>query len=238
MTGARVVIDTTRCIACKACQVACKQWHSLPSEDTTFTGSYQNPPDMSGANLTVAKFKEVEVAGQLKWLFFKDQCRHCQGAWCKQACPSRAITQTPAGIVKIDPAICDPTTCSALTIKPCQSVCPFNVPKYQYVKNGSPVATKMRKCDLCYDRMSNPQLPSASRRPACMVTCPPGIIYAQANADVVWTKVVNYVKSLRSSGKFPNATVYPHQNASWGPTHVLWILAENSSKYDLPGYGY
>jgi formate dehydrogenase iron-sulfur subunit len=193
---------------------------------------------MSGANLNVVKFTEVEVAGKLKWLFFKDQCRHCEGAWCKQACSLRAIEKLSSGIVKINPEICDPSRCSALAIKPCQEVCPFNVPKYQYVKNGSPVTAKMRKCDLCFNRLGNTLLPLASRKPACMVACPPGTMGGGAPADVIWTKVVNYVKSLRSSGKFPNATIYPHQNATWGPTHVIWILTEHSSKYGLPGYSY
>jgi len=237
MTGGRVVIDTTRCIGCRACQVACKQWHSLPSEDTAFTGSYQNPPDMSGANLNVVKFKEAEVSGKLKWLFFKDQCRHCQGAWCKLACPRNAITQSLQGVVRIDPVICDPTQCSNLETKPCQSACFFNVPKYKYVKNGITVTTKMRKCDLCFDRFTNPQLPPASKKLACMVTCPSGLVYVGTNADLVATQVVNYLKSLRA-GKFPNATVYPHQNGTWGPTHVVWILPESWRSYDLPGYGY
>lgn len=238
MTGGRFIIDTTRCIGCKACQIACQQWNSLTAEDTTFTGSYTNPPDMSGTNLTVVKFTEAEIAGKIKFLFFKDQCRHCEGAWCKQACPLFAIDKLPSGIVKINPEKCNPSACSALAIKPCQSACPFNIPKYQYVKNGSTVTAKMMKCDLCFDRLGNLVLPAASRKPACMVTCPPGIMGGGAPADLWWTKAVNYVKSLRSSGKFPNATIYPHQNASWGPTHVIWILPEHSSVYGLPGYSY
>lgn len=236
MLGKRIVIDTSKCIGCRACQVACKQWHSLEAEDTTFTGSYQNPPDMSGANLNVVKFKEVEVAGKLKWLFFKDQCRHCQGAWCAQACPRKAITQLPTGIVKIDPAICDPNKCGGGDIKPCQNACYFDVPKFNYVKNGSTVTTKMMKCDCCYDRLGNLALPAASRRPACMVACPPGVITAGL-ADDMWAKAVARGRLLRSHG-FPNATIYPHQNATWGQTHVIWILTDDWRLYDLPGYGY
>jgi formate dehydrogenase iron-sulfur subunit len=240
MTGALFVIDTTRCIGCKACQIACQQWNSLTAEDTAFTGSYQNPPDLSGANLNVVKFSEAEVSGQLRWLFFKDQCRHCENAWCKLSCPNYAIDKLPSGIVKIDPVRCDPTTCTSLSTKPCQSVCPFNVPKYQYVKNGGTVSAKMIKCHLCFNRLGNSALPAASRKPACMVTCPNQIMGGGASYDAIWTKVVNYVKSLRSSGKFPNATVYPHQTAAWGPTHVIWILAEDWRLYNLPAgtYGY
>ncbi len=104
MEGKRILIDTSKCVACKACQVACQQWHSLPSEDTTFTGTYQNPPDMSGANLTVAKFFEI-FDTKLKWLFFKDQCRHCNYPNCKLACPltpkqSKGIKMESSGLIQ------------------------------------------------------------------------------------------------------------------------------------------
>src|SRR4030042_3791201 len=99
MEGKRILVDTSKCQACKACQAECKQWHSLEAEDTTFTGSYQNPPDMSGANLTVVKFTEIETGGKVKWLFFKDGCRHCQDPRCKLACPRKAIKRQANGVV-------------------------------------------------------------------------------------------------------------------------------------------
>ena len=238
MTGGRFVIDTSKCTACRSCHVACKQWHSLPCEDTAFTGSYQNPPDMSGANLNVVKFKEVEVSGKLKWLFFKDQCRHCKIPWCKLNCPLYAIDQLSNGIVKIDPAKCDPNACSALEEKPCQTACFFKVPKYKYVNNGNPVRTKMRKCDLCYNRLGNTDLPDGTRKPACMVACPPGTMTV-GGADAMWTYAKNRALFLRTQG-FPKATIYPHQQGSWGETRVLWILTDDWSLYDFPAgtYGY
>lgn len=256
MTGARLVIDTSRCIACRACQVACKQWHSLPSEDTAFTGTYQNPPDMSGANLTVAKFKEIETGNiyrPIKWLFFKDQCRHCDSAFCKGACTRGAIIKTVGGFVRInhDPAegpYCDPNLCSTAEVKLCQNVCPFNVPKYKYVKGGSQVEAKMMKCDLCYNRLKDPLLRGdndpilpynvkydGSNKPSCMVTCPPNAIRFGL-ADSMWTGAVNRVKQLRAQGV--PATIYPKQTGPWGPTRVIWVLTEPSSVYGLPGYGY
>jgi formate dehydrogenase iron-sulfur subunit len=230
MTGKRIFIDTSKCIACKACQVACKQWHSLPSEDTSFTGSYQNPPDMSGANLTVAKFTEIEDAGEVKWLFFKDGCRHCQSAPC-QACPLRAVIKQADGIVRIDPAKCKPNSCSISSVKPCQTVCPYKVPKFKYVKNGAPIVTEMKKCDFCYNRFGNSNLNSKSRKPACAVTCPPGAILNGA-ADKMMTKAKSRVTYLKANG-FPDANVYPKQNTVWGPTHVIWVLTRKPSVYGL-----
>lgn len=236
MTGVRLLIDTSKCIGCKACQVACQQWHSLEAEDTTFTGSYQNPPDMSGANLTVSKFTEKEeVDGKIKWLFFKDQCRHCVGAHCR-ACPLGAVYQWKGQIVLIDPEKCDPTKCSTVEEKPCQNACPYDIPKWKYEKNGVGVRTKMRKCDFCYNRFLHPDLPAASKKPACLGTCPPGAIYL-GPADKMLTGAMKRAKYLRFNG-YPKATVYPKQSLVWGPTRVIWVLLDEAAAYGLPGSGY
>ncbi|MFH1025102.1 MAG: 4Fe-4S dicluster domain-containing protein [Nitrospirota bacterium] len=251
MLGKRLMIDTSKCIACRACQVACKQWHSLPSEDTTFTGSYQNPPDMSGANLTVAKFTEAEIAGKLRFLFFKDMCRHCENPTCKVACPlvPKAIKRKAiSGIVFIRADLCHPNACSTEVIKPCQQACPFKtdpvgrigVPKYNYEKDG-PVTTVMRKCDFCYNRMNaSPEatklkaLPfisadgkTKSALPACQVTCPPGAIMSGA-ADPMKRKAKRRVTYLIANG-YPNANVYP----AGLQTHVIWVLTELPAAYGI-----
>jgi formate dehydrogenase iron-sulfur subunit len=235
MTGKRVLIDTSKCIGCKACQIACQQWHSLPAEDTSFTDGYQNPLDMSGANLTVTKFIEKVESGKVKWLFFKDQCRHCVIPRC-QACPLGAISKVSGGIVLIDPLKCKPHECSGSPIKPCQANCPYNIPKYVYKKNGAYVDTIARKCDLCYDRFSHPKLPAASKKPACMATCPPGIIKIAA-ADTALTYAIKRAKQLRTRG-YPNATVYPKQNTLWGETRIIWVILDSASVYGLPGSSY
>jgi len=241
MTGKRMLIDTSKCLACKACQVACQQWHSLEAEDTEFTGTYQNPPDMSGANLTLVKFTEKEAAGKLNWLFFKDQCRHCEIPTCKTACPLKAIKRQTNGVVRINPDKCDPTLCSTEDVKPCQQACPFKkdgdglspigIPRRDYVKNGSPVTTKMEKCDFCYNRWpAKPEsavLPVASRKPACMAACPPGAMMFGA-ADTMKRKANKRVTYLKANG-YPNANVYP----AGLQTHVIWVLLEAPGTYGI-----
>lgn len=251
MIGKRILIDTSKCIACRACQVACQQWHSLPAEDTTFTGSYQNPPDMSGANLTVAKFIEKEEGGKVKWLFFKDGCRHCDSPTCKTACPlkPKAIKRQKNGIVRIDPALCNPSLCSTGDVKPCQLACPFKsiedgaigIPRRSYVmQGGGPVETKMRKCDFCYNRFGNAKLrgdfdpipPSdvkykGSNKPSCQLTCAPGAILS-GNADKMKRKAKRRVNYLKANGH-PNANVYP----SGLLTHVIWVLTEPPEAYGV-----
>lgn len=229
MTGKRMLIDTSKCTACRACQVACKQWHSLEAEDTTFTGSYQNPPERSGANLTLIKFTEKEIAGKLRFLFFNDRCRHCDYPPCKDACPLGAITRKNNGIVRINPVKCKPDLCSTSDTKPCQQVCMFNVPKRNYKKNGSTVTTVMRKCDFCYNRYKNTDLPVASQKPSCEVTCPPGAILTGA-ADRMWTRARKRARYLRQNG-YPNANVYPKYSEY---SHVIWVLLEAPGSYEPP----
>jgi formate dehydrogenase iron-sulfur subunit len=245
MTGKRILIDTSKCIGCKACQIACQQWHSLTAEDTTFTGSYTNPPELSETNLTLIRFIEKEEGDNVKFLFLTSRCRHCQDPRCKEACPLGAIKKQKNGIVRIDPDICDPTACSTDPLwvdRPCQRQCPFKdfgggtgIPRRQYVKNGTPISGKSYKCDFCYDRFGKAQLKSGkfvgafakSNRPACEVTCGPGAIKSGA-ANTMMNKATKRVKYLKNHG-YPDANVYPNDF----PTHVIWVLTEKPEVYGL-----
>ncbi len=229
MIGIRLMIDTSKCIGCRACQVACQQWHSLPSEDTAFAGTYQNPPDMSAANLTVTKFLEI-MDTKLSWLFFKDQCRHCDHPPCLEACPLRAIVKQTDGIVRIDPAKCFPNRCSSYEVKPCQDECEFDeIPRYKYIKDGSLLRTKMRKCDFCYNRLTSSTLDVQSKKPVCQISCPPGAI-SFGTADPMLTEAMNRVDYLKTHS-FPDANIYPNQSESDEVTHVIWVLTKRESLY-------
>jgi formate dehydrogenase iron-sulfur subunit len=251
-----IVIDTSKCIGCRACQIACQQWHSLTAEDTTFTGTYTNPPELSGTNLTLIKFFETESAGQVKFHFVTNRCRHCDDPQCKKACPLKAIKRQKNGIVRIDPDICDPFSCVPpdrySDPRPCQIACPFKIggvpfnpigiPRKDYVKNGGLVSTKMMKCDFCYNRFGAQGnalgLPigdfANTRKPACEVTCAPGAIksYSINSPDEgkICTKIKNKAKQrvtfLKANG-YPNANVYPNKYL----THVVWVLLEPPSTY-------
>ena len=233
MTGKRMLIDTSKCTACRGCMVSCKQWHSLPAEDTVFTGTYTNPPDNSGANLTVIKFTEAEVSGKLRFLFFNNRCRHCHTPFCKGACPlsPKAVIRQNNGIVRIDPALCQPDICAVDGVKPCQAACPYGIPKRTYVKDGAPVETVMRKCDFCFNRFGNTDLPLASQKPSCMVTCPPGAIMV-GPADTILKKAKRRRNKLIAQG-FSNANVYPPQGTSTYKSHVVWVLTELPEVYGL-----
>ena len=70
-----VLVDTTRCMGCRGCQVACKQWNQLPATKTEFTGSYENPKNFSPDTWTIVRFREFDDTPT--WRFRKSQCYHC-----------------------------------------------------------------------------------------------------------------------------------------------------------------
>lgn len=157
MSGKTFFIDTTRCTACRACQVACKEWHDLPAEETENRGTYQNPPDLSFNTYKLVRFEEVVTDGKLKWLFFPDQCRHCIDAPCEMAAddPKAIFTDPATG------AVIYTTYTKRLDTEMVIDSCPYNIPRA--AKDGT-----LAKCDMCYDRVINGLLP------ACVKVCPTG----------------------------------------------------------------
>src|SRR6516164_487130 len=89
--------DTTLCIGCKACEVACKEWNQLPSDGLNFTGySYDNTGHVSATTWRHVAFKEkVDSDGNgttsTRWLMMSDVCKHCEEAPCQQSCPTGSI---------------------------------------------------------------------------------------------------------------------------------------------------
>lgn len=167
-----LLIDSTRCIACRACQVACKEWNELPAEKTTFFGGpgYQNPADLSFKTWTLITFTEVEKNGELGWHFGKKQCMHCIEPACVSNCPEEIITKTPEGPVLVD-------TKSCVGCGTCLEVCPFGVPRYELkVEDGV-----MAKCTLCADRVQN------GKQTSCATTCPTGAILFGEREELVET---------------------------------------------------
>jgi len=258
-----MLIDTSKCIGCKACQIACQQWHQLPAEDTQFTGSYTNPPDRSGANHNVVKFFEYGNNGDLRFLFFPDRCRHCHPPYCKEACPLGAIKVNANGMVAIDHRVCDTSKCN----RECEIACPYKtgfppkgIPRFEYTKDGEVHTAKGTKgqdvgmkCDFCYDRFKNATLQGASDPPDPQDGGRYRGAFGRPSGDppfshrpacelacptgAIRTHLVNTVRQYaRNRRDFLKVNGYPNANL-YPPleveSHMVWLLLEDPGAYDL-----
>ncbi len=160
--------DTTVCIGCKACEVACKQWNQLPADGFRFSGnSYDNTEELSAESWRHVKFVEqfpgddqlqpaslnmlLDTSPAGRWLMMSDVCKHCETAPCQQACPTGAILYNEFANVYIQPDICN--GCSY-----CIAACPFGV------ITRSKVDGHAHKCTLCYDRQKDGLVPACAKR--------------------------------------------------------------------------
>jgi formate dehydrogenase iron-sulfur subunit len=206
------LIDTTKCIGCKACQVACMEWNDLRDDIGTCAGHYQNPVDLSDKSWTLMKFAEHETPkGDLEWLIRKDGCMHCEDPGCLKACPSPgAIVQYANGIVDFHEEAC-------IGCGYCIAGCPFDVPRI------SKKDKKAYKCTLCSDRVS------VGLEPACVKSCPTGAIVFGSKEDMK-QHAEERIVDLKSRG-FEQAGLY--DPAGVGGTHVMYVLhhADQPSLY-------
>lgn len=197
------LIDTSKCIGCKACQTACMEWNDLRDEIGTNAGVYDNPRDLSDKSWTVMRFSEYEnPKGDLEWLIRKDGCMHCDDPGCLKACPSPgAIVQYANGIVDFNEENC-------IGCGYCVSGCPFNVPRI------SKHDKKAYKCTLCSDRVA------VNLEPACVKTCPTGAI-TFGTKEQMKHDAEERVVDLKARG-FDQAGLY--DPAGVGGTHVMYVL--------------
>jgi formate dehydrogenase iron-sulfur subunit len=161
------LIDTTRCIGCRSCQVTCKQWNDLPAEVTRTPQNglgLQNPVRASSKTFAVVTHKEIDDAnapGGFRTAFVKRQCMHCEDPSCVAACPVTAMHKTAAG-----PVVYDEDKC--IGCRYCVWACPWGVPTADWAS----LAPKISKCTMCYDRIESAELGS----PACVKQCPAGAL--------------------------------------------------------------
>lgn len=157
MSRKAFMIDTTRCTACRSCQVSCKQWNKLPAEATVNRGSYENPPQLTPHLYNQIQFIEQEKGDDLRWLFLNRRCMHCADAGCIKVCPSAgALYHTDEGLVAYNQDKC-------IECHYCVNGCPFDVPRYDAKR-------KVTKCHACTDRVQN------GISPACVKGCLTGAL--------------------------------------------------------------
>jgi formate dehydrogenase iron-sulfur subunit len=197
------LIDISKCIGCKACQVACMQWNDLRDEVGTQHGIYDNPVDLTDQSWTVMRFAEYRSPeGRIEWLIRKDGCMHCEDPGCLKACPA------PGAIVKYANGIVDFNSANCIGCGYCIAGCPFDIPRISEKDH------KAYKCSLCSDRVA------VGLEPACVKTCPTGAIMFGAKTDMV-TRGNKRVGDLKERG-FQQAALY--DPAGVGGTHVMYVL--------------
>ncbi len=207
------LIDESKCIGCKACQVACMNWNDLRDEVGTNVGVYDNPSDLTPSSWTLMRFFEVEVEkDKLEWLIRKDGCMHCADPGCLKACPS------PGAIVQYSNGIVDFISENCIGCGYCVTGCPFNVPRISKADN------KAYKCSLCSDRVA------VGQAPACVKTCPTGAI-SFGSKDDMKIYAEKRAGELRERGH-KDAGVYDPKGV--GGTHVMYVL-KHADRPELVG---
>jgi formate dehydrogenase iron-sulfur subunit len=225
--------DTTVCIGCKACEVACKQWNQLPADGFEWIGnSYDNTGELSATSWRHVKFVEQFtpnggpsaaripldlVAGpapENRWLMMSDVCKHCVTAPCQQACPTGAILHNEFENVYIQADICN--GCSY-----CVAACPFGVITRSSFDGHS------HKCTLCYDRQRDGLVP------ACAKACPTASIQF-GPVDELRQRARKRVEELHRRGV---ATAYLYGDtptATYSGLNSFYLLVDRPSVYGLP----
>lgn len=180
-----ILIDTTICTACRGCQVACKQWHDLPAEKTRNMGSFQNPQDLTFSTYKLVRMTETMIKNRLQWLFFPDQCRHCEDAPCLET----AFDETAIYKDGATGAILYTKNTKTLDAEEITGSCPYNIPR-----QGDDGV--LSKCDMCNDRIHN------GLKPACVTACPTGAM-AFGDRDGILKQAEKRLKAVKN--RFPEA---------------------------------
>jgi formate dehydrogenase iron-sulfur subunit len=217
-----ILVDTTKCTACRACQVACKQWNQNGAEKTVNLGSYENPPSLSSKTWMRILFNE-HYDGKMSWLFTKYQCMHCTDAACVEVCPPNATTHREVKLADgstLNTVVTDPKKCIGCNY--CRVACPFDVPGYSEKKRG------VYRCTMCVDRVSNAQ--AGFDIPACVKVCAPGTL-SFGNRDELLAKAEAKVAALQKAG-IKDAQVYGKSQLNG--LRYLYILTAAPAAYNLP----
>jgi formate dehydrogenase beta subunit len=207
------LVDTTTCIGCKACEVACLEWNGYDFRETTFDNTYQTMPETAWNFWNLIKFNEYTADDNTpQWLMRKDQCMHCEDPGCLEACPADgAIVQYTNGIVDFNQANC-------IGCQYCVTGCPFNIPKF------NSATKKVYKCTLCSDRVG------AGLEPACIKSCPTGCLHFGSKEDMLY-EANKRVTQLKANTSWTHAGVYDPEGVKG--THVIYVLgdARDPEKY-------
>ncbi|MDX6656420.1 MAG: formate dehydrogenase iron-sulfur subunit [Solirubrobacteraceae bacterium] len=226
--------DTSICIGCKACEVACKEWNHVPDRIGEFTGeSYDNTLDLGADNWRHVAFieqrKEVddlvtaaEMGGLatyqegdgMRWLMASDVCKHCTSAACLEVCPTGALFRTEFDTVVVQSDICN--GCGY-----CVTACPFGVIEKRK-EDG-----RAWKCTLCYDRLKDDQTP------ACAQACPTHSIQFGDHDELLERAEARLVR-LQDAGHAKAQLYGADSDDGVGGFGAFFLLLDEPEVYALP----
>jgi formate dehydrogenase iron-sulfur subunit len=208
--GKSFFIDTTKCTACRGCQMACKQWNQRATEKTINRGSHQNPPDLSYNTWKLVRFSEIP-GDKVNWYFFPDQCRHCMSPPCKEVADGKAkgaiVQDEKTGAVVFDSKI----KMKPADFKEIREACPYDIPRFL------PGTGIMAKCTMCFDRTKEGMVP------ACVKTCPTGAMNFGDRKDIIEkaNKRLEEVKKAYKDAMLGNPD----------DVRIIYLLADDPKKY-------
>jgi formate dehydrogenase iron-sulfur subunit len=216
--------DTSVCIGCKACEVACKEWNFVPEDGLELTGmSYDNTGSLGASTWRHVAFIEQPVTaategadgtGDLRWLMSSDVCKHCTEAACLDVCPTGALMRSEFGTVVVQDDVCN--GCGY-----CVSACPFGVIDRRESDGGA------HKCTLCYDRIGD------GLTPACAKACPTESIQF-GPLDELRDRAQQRVAELHEAGR-PEARLYLEDPGDGiGGAGAFFLLLDQPEVYGLP----
>ncbi len=214
--------DSTICIGCKACEVACKEWNNVGADGLNWSGfSYDNTGAVGHSTWRHVKFVEhAPDPGQggnspdlASWVFSSDVCKHCEEAGCLEACPTGSIVRTEFGGVYVKPDVCN--GCAY-----CVVACPFGV--VQKNKDDG----RAFKCTFCYDRQKV-GLPTA-----CAKACPTeSIKFGEINQ----LRLIGQERLRELHGRgMSDANMYDPTETSVKGIHAMFIVRGDPKQYNLP----
>ena len=220
MTTTAFLTDSTLCIGCKACEVACKEWNGVAADGFEWTGlSYDNTVSLGHSTWRHVQFIENGVVPGLggnapemmSWAFLSDVCKHCGKAGCLEACPTGAIVRTEFGGVYIQPDVCN--GCAYCVVS-----CPFGVVE------RNPEDGRAFKCTFCYDRQLE------GLKPACATACPTESIKF-GELEEMRMEAQERIEELKSRG-FTDVSVYDPESVQG--IHAIFITRGDPKQYNLP----
>jgi formate dehydrogenase iron-sulfur subunit len=213
--------DTSICIGCKACEVACKEWNAVPEDGLSLSGmSYDNTVALGASTWRHVAFIEQPVsvaadgAGGVRWLMASDVCKHCTESACLDVCPTGALFRTEFGTVVVQDDVCN--GCGY-----CVGACPFGVIARREEDGGA------HKCTLCYDRLG------AGMEPACAKACPTESIQF-GPLDELRERAALRVADLRAAGQDQAQLYLNDPDDGIGGGGAFFLLLDQPEVYGLP----